>query len=162
MSCQGGADFAIEIFAKVLECIVQPTTAFSTFGYYAFKTLDLFLLGCQWQYLLMQVLFASCHDEDTIAEIESLSGAPVCLSSTAAGDISWDKASDTDLEPRNDSKGQSLQKLAVKVPEWCGKWAVTMDDFADTVVGAKSRNLAGALHPVPYSESGSYAVQRCK
>ena len=30
----------------------------------------------------------------------------------------------------------------VKPPKWCGKWAVSSDEFADGVVGAKSKNLA--------------------
>jgi hypothetical protein len=29
------------------------------------------------------------------------------------------------------------------VPKWCGKWVVSMDEFEDGVVGAKSKNLAG-------------------
>lgn len=36
------------------------------------------------------------------------------------------------------------RKIEVKVPEWCGKWVVSMDEFADGVVGAKSKNLGGA------------------
>lgn len=36
------------------------------------------------------------------------------------------------------------QKLSVKVPKWCGKWVVGMDDFKEGVVGAKSKNIAGA------------------
>lgn len=30
----------------------------------------------------------------------------------------------------------------VEPPAWCGKWAVSSDEFADGVVGAKSKNLA--------------------
>ena len=30
----------------------------------------------------------------------------------------------------------------VKPPKWCGKWAVSSDEFADGIVGAKSKNLA--------------------
>ena len=41
------------------------------------------------------------------------------------------------------------RKLEVKVPDWCGKWVVSMDAFKDGVVGAKSKNIAGtALHSV--------------
>lgn len=29
------------------------------------------------------------------------------------------------------------------MPKWCGKWVVSMDEFEDGVVGAKSKNLAG-------------------
>lgn len=35
------------------------------------------------------------------------------------------------------------RKVKVTVPKWCGRWVVGMDEFADGVVGAKSKNLAG-------------------
>lgn len=35
------------------------------------------------------------------------------------------------------------RKIKVTVPKWCGKWVVSMDEFEDGVVGAKSKNLAG-------------------
>jgi alpha-glucan,water dikinase len=31
----------------------------------------------------------------------------------------------------------------VEVPQWNGKWVVTMDQYKDGVVGAKSKNIAG-------------------
>ena len=33
--------------------------------------------------------------------------------------------------------------MKVKVPKWCGKWVVGMDEFKEGVVGAKSKNIAG-------------------
>lgn len=35
------------------------------------------------------------------------------------------------------------KKMTVKVPKWCGKWVVGMDDFKESIVGAKSKNIAG-------------------
>ena len=35
------------------------------------------------------------------------------------------------------------KQMTVKVPKWCGKWVVSMDEFKEGVVGAKSKNLAG-------------------
>jgi hypothetical protein len=35
------------------------------------------------------------------------------------------------------------RQMTVKVPKWCGKWVVSMDEFKEGVVGAKSENLAG-------------------
>jgi hypothetical protein len=35
------------------------------------------------------------------------------------------------------------RRVKVTVPKWCGKWVVSMDEFEDGVVGAKSKNLAG-------------------
>lgn len=48
-------------------------------------------------------------------------------------------------------------KLEVKVPEWCGKWVVSMDAFKDGVVGAKSKNIAGQqLLPAAFSQSSRF------
>ena len=35
------------------------------------------------------------------------------------------------------------RKIKVEVPKWCGKWVVTMDQYKDGVVGAKSKNIGG-------------------
>ena len=48
----------------------------------------------------------------------------------------------------NGSNGTGPQQprkkvMKVKVPTWCGKWAVGMNDYKDGVVGAKSKNIAG-------------------
>lgn len=37
------------------------------------------------------------------------------------------------------------RKIKVEVPRWCGQWVVGMDHFREGVVGAKSKNIAGAL-----------------
>ena len=31
----------------------------------------------------------------------------------------------------------------MEVPQWAGKWVVTMDQYKDGLVGAKSKNIAG-------------------
>ena len=36
------------------------------------------------------------------------------------------------------------RKIKVEVPKWCGQWVVSMDAFQEGVVGAKSKNIAGA------------------
>lgn len=35
------------------------------------------------------------------------------------------------------------KKIKVEVPKWAGKWVVTMDQYKDGLVGAKSKNIAG-------------------
>ncbi len=42
---------------------------------------------------------------------------------------------------------RSRRKLKISIPKWCGKWVVSMDEYKDGVVGAKSKNLAGAHLP---------------
>ena len=59
-------------------------------------------------------------------------GAELAASSEAAGD----KA------PK--------RKIKVEVPRWCGQWVVGMDHFREGVVGAKSKNIAGALSRDPW------------
>ena len=38
-------------------------------------------------------------------------------------------------------------KIEVEVPQWNGQWVVTMDQYNDGVVGAKSKNIAGDSYP---------------
>ena len=40
---------------------------------------------------------------------------------------------------------RSRRKLKISIPKWCGKWVVSMDEYKDGVVGAKSKNIAGQL-----------------
>ncbi len=35
------------------------------------------------------------------------------------------------------------QQIKVEVPQWAGSWVVTMDQYKDGLVGAKSKNIAG-------------------
>jgi hypothetical protein len=39
--------------------------------------------------------------------------------------------------------------LKITIPKWCGKWVVTMDEFKDGVVGAKSKNIANLRGKIP-------------
>ena len=49
------------------------------------------------------------------------------------------------------------KQMKVKVPKWCGKWVVGMDDFKEGVVGAKSKNIAGeSCQAVPHMTYASH------
>ena len=37
----------------------------------------------------------------------------------------------------------SKQKIEVEVPQWAGQWVVSMDQYREGLVGAKSKNIAG-------------------
>ena len=39
--------------------------------------------------------------------------------------------------------------LKIEVPQWSGKWVVSMDEYCNGVVGAKSKNLAGLRGKLP-------------
>ena len=62
------------------------------------------------------------------------------LQTTAAGGVSWEVVEQTAAAPKEKKK---KKQMTVKVPKWCGKWVVGMDDFKEGVVGAKSKNIAG-------------------
>ena len=91
----------------------------------------------------MQILFAICHDKEPLAELGKEGGKAVSLTTSAAGGVSWESVKDSELAPKEGSDARPSRKLSIKIPEWCGKWVVAMDEFADGVVGAKSKNLAG-------------------
>lgn len=42
-----------------------------------------------------------------------------------------------------------LAGLRIEIPTWCGRWVVGMDEYADGVVGAKSKNLANLRGRLP-------------
>ena len=115
----------------------------------------------------MRVLFAACYDADALDEVAALEGVAIELSTTAAGGVAW-----TVLEESSDSTGgedasggggnnnsvfsgmmslvnSQKKKLKMDIPPWSKQWAVEMDGFADGVVGAKSKNLAGLRGKLP-------------
>ena len=67
------------------------------------------------------------------------------LETTAAGGITWEEADSARLSAGSGAGSERApkRKLSIKIPRWCGRWAVGTDDFAEDVVGAKSKNLAG-------------------
>lgn len=90
-----------------------------------------------------QVLFAICHDQGPLSEIEKESGKAVSVSTTAAGAVTWEVVDESQLTASDTSDSKPQRKLSISIPKWCGKWVVGMDDYKDGVVGAKSKNLAG-------------------
>ena len=77
----------------------------------------------------------------------------VYFETTAAGGVSWEEVEESRLRGggAGGSGGQrARRKLEISFPKWCGKWVVSMDEYKDGVVGAKSKNLAGvACRPAP-------------
>ena len=70
---------------------------------------------------------------------------------TAAGGVSWEEVQESQLKGGGEggSERKSHRKLKISIPKWCGKWVVSMDEYKDGVVGAKSKNLAGVRCSVP-------------
>ena len=69
----------------------------------------------------------------------------IYLETTAAGGVTWEEVEEAQLKegPGGGSTAEPRKKLSIKIPKWCGKWVVSMDEYKDGVVGAKSKNLAG-------------------
>ena len=68
----------------------------------------------------------------------------VCVvQTTAAGGVSWEAVQEQAASSAPKEKKPKKQ-MKVKVPKWCGKWVVSMNDFKEGVVGAKSKNIAGS------------------
>ena len=80
----------------------------------------------------------------------------ICIEATAAGGVTWEEVEEAQLKQGGSGGSggsQARRKLKISIPKWCGKWVVSMDEYRDGVVGAKSKNLAGArpgpMYPVP-------------
>lgn len=59
--------------------------------------------------------------------------------------MTWEEVEEAQLKDGpGGGKTEPRKKLSIKIPKWCGKWVVSMDEYKDGVVGAKSKNLAGA------------------
>ncbi|KAK9816496.1 hypothetical protein WJX72_001009 [[Myrmecia] bisecta] len=98
----------------------------------------------------MKVLFAICHDDGPLEEIEKLEGKTISLQTTAAGGVKWEEKDASAVSSNGAGpEKKAKKKLTVKVPKWCGKWVVSMGEFADGVVGAKSKNIAGLRGKLP-------------
>ncbi|KAL4448876.1 hypothetical protein ABPG77_007593 [Micractinium sp. CCAP 211/92] len=98
----------------------------------------------------MRVLFASCHDPAQLDNVAKLAGKSLAFETTAAGSVKWREVDDSEMAQHTDAAASTKRtKLKVNIPRWCGKWVVGMDGFADDVVGAKSKNLAGLRGRLP-------------
>ena len=96
----------------------------------------------------VKALFAACYDAETLEQLAELDGKYVSVSTTAAGAVSWREADETEASS-SDSNGSVPHNLSIQKPKWCNKYTVGMDEFAEGVVGAKSRNLAGLRNKLP-------------
>jgi alpha-glucan,water dikinase len=100
----------------------------------------------------MRVLFAACHDPAGLDALAALEGARVELRTTAAGAVTYAEAADAPGAGGGaGAEGGGVRRKALQLssPTWRGQWAVGMDAFADGVVGAKSKNLAGLRGKLP-------------
>ena len=99
----------------------------------------------------MNVLFAACHDSWHLEEIQKRQGNVLRINPAASGEVRWEQVSETEMEmeEHHGMEGTARRWLKMSVPKWKGKFVVGMDEFAEGVVGAKSRNIAGLREKIP-------------
>ena len=59
--------------------------------------------------------------------------------------MSWEPVEEQAGSAAAPKEKKAKKQMKVKVPKWCGKWVVGMNEFKEGVVGAKSKNIAGNL-----------------
>mmetsp|Transcript_20854 Transcript_20854/g.62756 ORF Transcript_20854/g.62756 Transcript_20854/m.62756 type:complete len:1085 (+) Transcript_20854:1468-4722(+) len=99
----------------------------------------------------MKVLFAICHDPDELAKVAEYKDKTLSFKVTAAGGVEWEEGDSAAASSGDHSEKAPKRKIEVEVPKWCGKWVVGMDAYAEGVVGAKSKNIAGLRGKLPDS-----------
>ncbi|CAG9462085.1 unnamed protein product [Pedinophyceae sp. YPF-701] len=96
----------------------------------------------------LKTLFATCYEDGPLEELKKLAGKTISMSTSAAGDVRWSEDA-TGAGGSAATNGAPQRKITVSIPNWCGKWAVGVDRFADGVVGAKSKNIASLRGKLP-------------
>lgn len=93
------------------------------------------------------ILFASCHDAETLQQIKALHGRFVQVEAKPDGDVLV-----TEREHGTSTVAAPPPKRAPRAPllgKWPEKYAVSMDDFNEKSVGGKSCNLARLRQKLP-------------
>lgn len=98
-----------------------------------------------------KVLFAACHDSWHLEEIQKRQGKVIRIIPAASGEVRWEEVSEQEMSHEDSDASNAKHRgwLKMSVPKWNGKFVVMMDEFADGVVGAKSRNIAGLRKKIP-------------
>lgn len=96
----------------------------------------------------MGVLLVTCHDPEPLDEMRSYVGKLLSIQTTAAGNVTWDTAEESDLSDSNGdgSAGSKIGKLKMEIPEWCVLCAVggPPEDGAICMWGTAPHQLACA------------------
>jgi alpha-glucan,water dikinase len=93
-----------------------------------------------------RILFASCHDAETLRQLKSLQGRFVQLEVKSDGDVAVSETTAAAVA----EKPRPVRVVEPLVPRsWLEKYAVTADEFTEQTVGGKSRNLARLRQRLP-------------
>jgi alpha-glucan,water dikinase len=89
-----------------------------------------------------QVLFATCWEPETYAQLKGLSDRTLSLRVTPSGDVAWEEGTAPHQGGAATPKGQRGPALARAV-SGCSAWVVTEDQFTNETVGNKANKLNG-------------------
>jgi alpha-glucan,water dikinase len=89
-----------------------------------------------------QVLFATCWEPETYAQLKALSNRTLLLRVTPGGDVAWEENTAPHQGDTATPKGQCGAAFARPVSS-CSAWVVTETQFTPEAVGSKASNLNG-------------------
>ncbi|GAV71559.1 PPDK_N domain-containing protein [Cephalotus follicularis] len=98
-----------------------------------------------------KVCFATCFDPNILADLQANKGKLLLLKPTS-GDIVYRELKEGELEGASSSnlkEDGSLTSLALVRKQFCGRYAISSEEFTSEMVGAKSRNISYLKGKVP-------------
>jgi hypothetical protein len=67
----------------------------------------------------MQVLFATCHEDEPLEDLRSEAGNVLSFETTAAGSLTWSEASEHSNGSSRNGAVASNRNLKITIPKWC-------------------------------------------
>ncbi|GLT86487.1 hypothetical protein SLE2022_046260 [Rubroshorea leprosula] len=97
-----------------------------------------------------KVCFATCFDPNILATLEANEGKLLRLKPTSA-DVIYGEVTEGELASSSpgDFKGGSLPSVTLVKKQFCGRYAVSAEEFTSEMVGSKSRNISYLKGKVP-------------
>lgn len=97
-----------------------------------------------------RVLFASCSDPEILAQLRSFRGKTLQVETTAAGDVAFREVAGADPAQASASVGKTPAGRSIPgaVPQF-RKFAITLDEFNEKLVGGKSCSQAKLRGKLP-------------
>ncbi|KAI5679233.1 hypothetical protein M9H77_10183 [Catharanthus roseus] len=96
-----------------------------------------------------KVCFATCFDSNILADLRAMEGRLLRLRPTSA-DLVYSEVTEGEIAGSSDSKEVAPPPSVTLVKKkFCGRYAISSEEFTNDMVGAKSRNIAYLKGKVP-------------
>ncbi|KAK4758856.1 hypothetical protein SAY87_020157 [Trapa incisa] len=97
-----------------------------------------------------KVCFATCFDSNTLDYLQANEGKLLRLKPSSSG-LLYSEVKESELENVSSShaKEDGVSSLTLVKKQFCGKYAISSDEFTNDLVGAKSRNISYLKRKVP-------------